>query len=53
MTIKRPDDENIHVSARVKAFLKKRAWRERKPLKQIVDDLCFPKGIPVKTLRGV
>lgn len=53
MTKKRPDDENIHVSSRAKAFLKKRAWKQRKTIKQVVDDLCFPKGISVKTLKGV
>ena len=53
MTKKRPDDENIHVSSRAKAFLKKRAWRQHKTVKQVVDDLCFPKGLRVKVLPGV
>lgn len=53
MTKKRPDDENIHVSARAKAMLKKRAWKQRKTVKQVVDDLCFPKLLKVKTLPGV
>ena len=53
MTKKRPDDENIHVSARAKQYLKKRAWKQRKTVKQVVDDLCFPVRIPVKTLAGV
>ena len=53
MTKKRPKDEQVHCSENAKAYLKKRAWKQRKTVKQVVDDLCFPTRIPVKTLPGV
>lgn len=53
MTKKRPDDEIIHSSARAKEFLKKRAWKQRKTVKQVVDDLCFPVRIPMRSFPGV
>jgi len=41
-------DKNIRVTTAAHAFLSKRAWKKRQKIKQVVDDLCFPKGIPIK-----
>lgn len=50
---KRPKDEQVHCSPAAKAFIEKQAGKKRKSQRQIVDDLCFPKALPLKTLPGV
>lgn len=53
MSNTRPNNEEVRVGVKAKAYLKKRAWKQRKTIKQVIDDLCFPKKLKVKTLKGV
>jgi predicted HicB family RNase H-like nuclease len=45
--------KNLRVSDKAHEYLRKRAFREKKKMNQLVEEFCFPKGIPVKTLKGV
>ena len=45
--------EQVHCSPAAKAFIEEQIVKKGKTEVQIVDDLCFPKQLPVKTLKGV